>query len=352
MRVAIVDTYYPAFLRTLSVGAESSYAEELQRTLELSFGTADFYSRNLRALGVECIDIIANHSRLQAKWAEMREMENASLEEIALAQIEAFRPDVVFCQDLSFFKADTLRKLSDRYLLVGQCSCAMPDRNKVKQFHTIFTSFPHYVEAFERMGVNGVYLPLAFDPIVLDRTQPQERIYDCVFVGGIGALWNAGTSALSAVAEEIPSFKWWGYGAGSLSAKSALAKAFQGPAWGLEMYRILRKSKIVVNRHSEAAQGYSNNLRMFEATGCGALMLTESSLNQTDFFDTVGVTYCNVGDLVHSVKYWLNREPHRAAVAHEQHSRTLHSHTYAQRMPTVVETLQAALKGWTAHIPA
>lgn len=351
MRVAVIDSYYPAFLRTLSVDLQSTYQSELQRTLELSFGTFDAYSRNLHAIGVECIDIIANHSRLQAMWAAERGMDNASLEEIALAQIEAFASDVVFCQDLSYFRTETLRQLGDRYLLAGQCSCAMPDRNKVKQFAVLFTSFPHYVEAFEKLGVRGVYLPLAFDPIVLERTEPQERIHDCVFVGGIGPQWEAGTGVLHRVAEAIPSFKWWGYGAGSLHTNTALAKAFQGPAWGLDMYRILRQSKIVINRHGEASHGYSNNLRMFEATGCGALLLTEASPNIGDFF-TNADTYRSADEAVERVQYWLSREPFRAAVASDLQGKTLHAHTYAHRMPVVVEALEQALQRWTAHIPA
>jgi hypothetical protein len=40
------------------------------------------------------------------------------------------------------------------------------------------------------------------------------------------------------------------------------------------MYRVLECSKIVINHHGDVAP-WANNLRLFEATGTGALLLTD-----------------------------------------------------------------------------
>ena len=50
------------------------------------------------------------------------------------------------------------------------------------------------------------------------------------------------------------------------------------------MYKVYGRSKIVINRHGEVAQGFANNMRMFEATGMGALLMTGQSPNLSDFF--------------------------------------------------------------------
>jgi hypothetical protein len=44
------------------------------------------------------------------------------------------------------------------------------------------------------------------------------------------------------------------------------------------MYRVLARSGIVVNRLGPVAEGAANNMRLFEATGAGALLLTEAAL--------------------------------------------------------------------------
>ena len=71
------------------------------------------------------------------------------------------------------------------------------------------------------------------------------------------------------------------------------------------MYRVLRDSRIAINRHIDAAEGYSNNMRLFEATGVGTLLMTEASHNLDSLFipgDEV-VAYEGVDDDRSSLHY-------------------------------------------------
>ena len=73
MKVLIVDSYYPHFLsgalKSVLPGAKD-YQGLLQKILNLRFGTSDFYSRNLSALGHDVQDIIYNCEPLQHMWAK------------------------------------------------------------------------------------------------------------------------------------------------------------------------------------------------------------------------------------------------------------------------------------------
>ena len=130
MRIAIVDTYYPEFIAANPLQG-GTYAEELQRILECRFGTFDAYSRGLRALGHEVIDIIANHGSLQKLWADENKIGSSLGWAIASHQILRFAPDVVFLQDLSVFPLSTLVGLKTLYTLAGQCSCRFDDEEKL-----------------------------------------------------------------------------------------------------------------------------------------------------------------------------------------------------------------------------
>src|SRR4051812_28385437 len=72
MKFLIVDSYYPRFLDAALpplLEGDPDYRTLLQRILALRFGTADFYSRNLKAHGHEAQDLIFNCEPLQRRWA-------------------------------------------------------------------------------------------------------------------------------------------------------------------------------------------------------------------------------------------------------------------------------------------
>lgn len=339
MKIAILDTHYPDF--TKSLNRAGSYQDRLGQTLQRFFGTADFYSRHLRMFGWQTIDVIANDEGLQQVWANEHGHSGASLEAIALQQIADFGPDVVFLQDLSFCSSTTLEYLRRRYVLAGQCSCPMPRRENVEQFHVLFTSFPHYIEPFRQLGVRAEFLPLAFDPLILERTViPESRTISVSIVGGYGRHWQV-DELYTKLAEQTP-IEFYGYGFDS--APAAVRSRYRGQAWGLDMYSIYLRSHIVFNRHGSVSAGYSNNLRMFEATGCGAVMMTEYSPNLSDYFsDGECVSYINADDALSRIHYLLAHPVELQKIASAGQKATIASHTYFHRMPKVNEVLKECL---------
>ncbi len=73
MRVLVLDSYYSAFLDSFYTRhrdlSKSPYGEQWRALMDQCFGTADFYSTNLIALGHEATEIVANCEPLQRQWA-------------------------------------------------------------------------------------------------------------------------------------------------------------------------------------------------------------------------------------------------------------------------------------------
>lgn len=341
MRIAIVDTYYPDFIKTVPLQG-GTYEQELARLMESRFGTFDAYSRLLRTLGHEVVDIIANHGELLDLWESERDIVSPSHITTALAQISEFNPEVIFFQDLSLLTASGLLSLKSKYILAGQCSCAPPNDTTVSRFDVLFTSLPTHMHKFESLGVRAVYLPLAFDPIVIERTPvASSRTHAVSFVGGYGNHWQ--TDKLFSYLAKFTPIQFWGYGFGN--APKAVRDRWCGPAWGLDMYEIYMRSHIVLNRHGGVSQGFANNLRLFEATGCGALLLTEAAPNLTDFFSGQQcATYTSPEDAAAKIHYYLERPDELRQVASAGQARTLSAHTYHQRMPQVSKVLQECVE--------
>lgn len=333
MRVLILDTLYSDFIDTVQLDESSTYEKELRKVLDVAFGTGDFYGRALSALGWNSVDLVVNHDRLQKMWARERGVTG----DVLNAQIAAFKPSIIFLQDLS------IQIPKGDYLVAGQCSCRFPEQKDLRKCDVIFSSIPAHVKQFNSMGIRSVFCPLAFEPSVLIE-QPMRDL-DAVFVGGLGrnSYWKAGVELFERIAEEISDrFIWYGYTTGTISDK--LQSRWRGFAWGQQMYRLYQRARIVVNRHGEISQGATNNLRTFEATGTGALLLTEASSNLSDFFaPDECVTYSSHADAVEKIRYYLEHDDERAAIAARGQARTLRDHTYAQRMKTVSNALSEML---------
>ena len=106
-----------------------------------------------------------------------------------------------------------------------------------------------------------------------------------MFVGGVDPRVHAAGTALLERVAEAADLRVWGYGVDALPADSPLRSRHRGEAWGSEMYDVLARARIVVNRHIDVAEGFANNMRLYEATGSGALVITEAAPNLGDLFE-------------------------------------------------------------------
>src|SRR4051812_43357425 len=73
MKFIILDIYYQAYLNALYKSQPSvfkgTYQEQRQNIMDQCFGTADYYSANLKLLGHQAEEIIINCEPLQEQWA-------------------------------------------------------------------------------------------------------------------------------------------------------------------------------------------------------------------------------------------------------------------------------------------
>lgn len=379
MKIAIVDPYYPAFLaatyRASPELAQRPYADQLQALLEACFGTSDFYSRHLRSLGCDAIDVIGNCMPLQAKWARDSGLRISTLMrvpagihripllgrwlaglpgllDVAMAQVRSFKPDVLYCQNLSFFPPARLAALRDHVgLVVGQIASPLPPPAYIAGYDLILTSFPHFVPRLRAMGVGSEYFRIGFDTRVLERIGTVAKDIDVSFVGGISRHHDKAVPLLEALARQTP-IQFFGYGAQSLDARSPIAGRHRGEAWGLDMYRTLARSRVTLNRHINVAENHANNMRLYEATGTGAMLLTDDKDNLGELFD-VGrevVSYRTADEAVALIRHYSENPDEAAAIARAGQQRTLREHTYAKRMEELVPILSRwlASKGRTA----
>lgn len=374
MRIAIIDTYYARFLKAhyaRTQGLRRTPSTEQRRSLlESGFGTSDFYSRHLNALGCEVMDLIVNCVPLQKTWAREQSIPFSAwamkvphrtyrlpvvgpwlsslpgLMEVAIAQIRAYKPDVLYCQDLSFFPGPVLRELKkDVSLIVGQIACPLPPDSFLREYDLILTSFPHFVPRLRQMGMQSEYFRIAFDERVLSLIGNVKRDIGVSFVGGISRHHGKAVPLLEYLAKTTE-MRFFGYGASTLPRSSPIRQRHGGEVWAADMYRALARSRITLNRHIDVAENYANNMRLYEATGVGTLLITDRKDNLNELFE-VGkevIAYSNKEEAAELINYYILHPAEADAIAKAGQARTLRDHTYANRMEELKEILKRHLR--------
>ena len=363
MKILILDNYYDNFLRLFySRHPEVSKLDlEAHRALLMKqrFGTSDAYSYNLKKLGHEAQEIITNDDRLQIKWAQENGIRplplprylNYGLKQtlgydwryrIIKAQVEHIKPDVLFIQEHNILSDAFIAKLKPLVkLVVGQVASARPHNRTYSDFDLLTTSFPHFVEYFKDNGLNAIYQPLAFDERILKHFPHKKRTKPLTFVGGFSPkTYRWSTPVFEEVAKQI-NIGVWGHSIQSLPSNSQIRRYYHGEAWGLDAYRILSESSITLNRHGEIAQQYANNMRLYEATGMGACLVTDWKENLHTLFEPEKevVTYRSADELIEKVKYLLANDKERLKIAKAGQERTLKEHTFYNRMKELLGIL-------------
>ena len=117
------------------------------------------------------------------------------------------------------------------------------------------------------------------------------------------------------------------------------------PVMGLDMYSILTKSRITFNKHTDYIDNEVGNMRLFETTGVGTCLLTDTGNNMPDLFeeDKEVVTYRTVDEAIEKAKYLIDHEDVREEIGKAGQERTLKDHTVFSRCQLIDEAIQKML---------
>jgi spore maturation protein CgeB len=380
VRFLITNTDYPEFLGWLydqnpELG-EKSFDQQMRVRSDSLFGVADFYSSNLRKIGHEAWDVHANNEFMQKAWAKehghrlasrarrqeplrmilqqgsrvalktpvrylkpllrplLRSVNNqpAWFYDILAAQIKHFKPDILFNLDMGI-STQFLGQMKPWFrMLVGQIASPLPEEENLGCYDLVISSLPNFVEYFARKGVRAELHRFAFEPNILSNLNGQTPKIPVSFVGSFTQQHNARIKLLEHLCREVE-VNVWGREVEALPKTSPIRERYLGQAWGTVMYQILHSSKITLNHHIGVAESYANNMRLFEATGAGAMLLTDWKINLHEMFEDGKevVTYRTPKECAALVQYYLNHEHERESIARSGQQRTLRENTYYQR---------------------
>lgn len=359
--ILFVHTYYPEFLNDLythdSTLSNLEYAQQHRRIFDTYFGVGDAYSDGLRRLGCDAWEVIVNADVLQERWAEEHDLQlveniHDRRRQIVAAQIKHYEPDVLYVFEWNplgdGFLADVKSQVQ---LIAGQVASPLHQGRTYAPYDVIFSSFPPLVDYFHAQDKRGEYLKLAFDNRVLDKLSSVAQSHDVSFVGGFAPSHPDRIHWLEKILKKVD-VDIFGYGAEKTEAHSLVRTYHRGPAWGLNMYEVLRRSRLSLNRHAhididgKVTTNFANNMRLYEATGVETCLITELRDNLSDMFvpDDEVITYSSDEECIEKIHYYLKEDKKRLAIAAAGYRRTIKEHTYLRRMGELLDMIKRRLR--------
>jgi spore maturation protein CgeB len=107
------------------------------------------------------------------------------------------------------------------------------------------------------------------------------------------------------------------------------------------MYQRLQRAEVALNFHIDVAGGSANNLRLYETTGVGTLLITDWKTDLNELFEPGRevLTYRTVEECLDLILSCLRSAAERQRIAAAGQRRTMAQHTYATRARELIGIL-------------
>lgn len=339
------DSYLAAFYRQHDGLEESPSAAQGQALLADYVGWVPHVVRRLEQWGHETRIIVVNARPMQSRWAAEHGTpfdERTWRQAIPLAQVQAFQPDIVIIGSMFNYYGQYLARIRRMVRrVVAWIGVRPPPMVDFSGIDFVLTSHESLQSTFRARGLRCERLLPAFEPSVLAAGPTPPRTIPVSFAGSLSWAHRDRIRLLRSVMRSVPldlrvsvptvgvrSAIRPGFVPAFIAARPLLAASLD-PVYGLQMYDVLRRSQIGLNVHIHDAAGLAGNMRMFETTGAGAVLVTEDAPNLSLLFEPEAevVPYRSVSDLVGQVRALLADDARRERIALGGQARTLRDHS-------------------------
>ncbi len=353
MKILLFWSYYDKYIQHIykqSVHLHKlSYEQQINEILADNFGWPPALAKQLEFMGHEVKIILVNVEPIQRAWANENGFDFNSKDwqyTIPFEQVKRFTPDIMWIGSMFNYFGDYLGQLKPYCeKIFAWTACPMPKTLDLSYIDCMLTSHANYQSYFKKLGKDAEILLPSFNEEILPALSNESRNIDCSFIGGLSWAHIERIKTIEKLAKQTPIQVWSEYPKlisrgiiepkfwkAYLSLKSIKSK-IQPSVWGMDMYRTLAMSKITINVHAEVASGLAGNMRMFEATGMGALLITEDAPNIGELYEPGKevITYKSIEDLVDIINYYIEHPQERELISQAGQAKTLKDHSTIKR---------------------
>jgi len=288
----IYRAYRPR-LERLTAGCDT-FDAAMRAFLHDRFGAAHFLAPVLEGRE-DAFLANGDDTNCQRLWAAEQGLgPNLPLEDILLAQIEHHRTEVFYNLDPVRYGDAFLKRLPGSVKRSIAWRAAPSGGANFLAYDAIVNNFPSLLDGYRAQGARAEYLFPGHDPEMDAYAARTERPTDVLFVGSYSRHHRVRAEMLEAIAKlrgelaivmhldisrytrlaETP-LGWVGPLRKDRRAADIRAVA-RPPVFGRDLIEAISRAKIVVNGAIDMAGNDRGNMRVWEALGCGAAMISDA----------------------------------------------------------------------------
>ncbi len=350
LRIMQVHTCYAGFLQSLykkhTTLAQSSYEAQIQAFIRSGYGAIHFPMPYM--FGCETLSVLADNEHMQNAWLKEHGLSTANTaqwqEGVLRLQIKHFQPDILYILDPIRFDGNFLNSLETLPpCILGWRAADIPAQTDWTGFDAMLSGLPKLLALAKTLGAkDGIMFHPGMPSWIAREVSSLPHEVDVVFVGSIKPMQHVRRLAFLediAKAANIHGFSLELYLMCDKNLISPIMRPYVRPTvFGLDMHRALRRGRIVLddrawhgvvlpNRKKSIDLGGedTSNMRIFEGTGGGSLVLTEHLQGISRYFeiDKEIVTYKNSAEAVDKALYYLKNSSERERIAKAGQTRCL-----------------------------
>jgi hypothetical protein len=377
-----------------------NYDIQYSHFMNQGFGWSNYFQIYLEQLGIEAYEIVLNSEPLQRAWAKKHNINYDG--NLLINQLRLIDPDVIMVHDFNALVSSQIKMIKKEFpglkQIIGYCCSSFSLKNMefFNLYDYVLTCSPLFLGILKKKGIKCYLFPHAFESTLIDKiNHPNDfQPTDFLFIGSLmqgNDLHNSRIIVLEELLKEgidltiysnikIESslflhLRQLDYFLAAGIKKAGLSKIAQNipfinkamllnemprkgrysqklldrlnrtQLFGLEMLQALSKAKIGFNIHGGIAGGYAANIRMFEVTGAGSLLLTDHKKNIKDFFepDFEIITYSSVAECVEKTKWLLDNPEKIKEIAKAGQNRCKKDHSIQNRVGLLDEIIRKNL---------
>ena len=402
LRIFDVPSFYmKSFLSRNSI-QQDSYEEQMNVFFQDRFGQSNYLSQALNEIEFQTLDLIPNFESAQKSWAKERAVafeETSWKLQILNEQVKHYKPEILFFVGWGY-GYEFIKEIKEKHscvkrvvLWIGE---SIPDEKFYQYYDAIITCDQRNKLMFENQGISAFQIHHAFslksaeglkDMVkqnqigfagslkqgVSEHNYRAKVLYNLFqkfdlsahglvnynqtynlesYKGRFAKVWHELISNISKVsnnwAQLMPKYNRF-IEMKNLTVKleifEELAGHFKEPLYGKEYLSFVKSSLIVLNSHSNTP--FASNMRLFEATGLGACLLTDRKKNMNSLFieNEEVICYGSNDELLEKAQYYMANPTEAIKIGEKAKKAVLNKHTYKHRAPIYVDCFKKILHG-------
>ena len=321
--------------------------------------------------------LMYNSPLLQKAWAKehLNHPDTYDLEDILIEQIKYYKPNVILWDLNHPVLLSKVRCVATQVrTILGYTGSAVDHQIDWNRFDAVISCAPESVKYLRNNGVEAYHIDHAFNPVISKSLHRDETLNSrLIFIGQLITMKDfhrKRVDLLDSLDKEIPLTI---YSSQSAESKYSILKTklkyklyqvlgkdtsnllqpiresfrrhIAPPVYGLDMFNRIAGAGAVLNIHADSSPEFASNMRVFEVTGAGGLLITDYKRNLNELFEPGKevLVYHDREECLSLCKWALSHPEDAAKIAEAGRSRCFKDHLYDNRIEKLLSTIEMSM---------